>query len=431
VEHFETPRSLSINATANAITGTHDHCISKWMYMKKLVMFSWSLVAVFVSGLADASAPCNQAGYQAILDGMISDAGQYLEVFPVNVPQFPAAFTEAEQRFKRVFVVPAAPADLTVIPAGQAPLQLRSKTVVPSLSSTQFKGIYVISPGLRTSRSNLPDTIYSTPYIDGVVVNGHWDQIEPSPGVYDWSIADQEITRAVANNKKITVNVTAGAFAPSWLYGTPYNVPHDTFLWGNHNGANGPCIAYVLPAPWNLQYEQAYASMMSAYAQHLKSIPGAYDATTRVRLTGINTLTDELHLAFCSGSNGLTLWQGLGYTPDKLLAAGEALMSAVNAAFPDKILSLSILQSGDLPLINDAGQSISANDPSYIDVKQRLIDYAQSPVSGIGNRFAVQWNGFQSPAAAAPSVIAAGKNGAIVGWETNEFGGLEYGAECN
>jgi hypothetical protein len=172
--------------------------------------------------------------------------------------------------------------------------------------------------------------------------------------------------------------------------------------------------------------------MMMAYAQHLKNIPGAYELTMRVGLTGINTLTDELHLAFCSNSNGLALWQGLGYTPDKAIAAGEALMSATNAAFPDKVLGLAILEAGGMPLINDAGQVVtSRKDPTYVSVKQELINYALSPASGISNRFAVQWNGFQTPADAAASVIAAGKKGAIVGWNTNEFGGRTYGAECN
>ncbi len=169
---------------------------------------------------------------------------------------------------------------------------------------------------------------------------------------------------------------------------------------------------------------------MAAFAAHLRDIPGAYAATTRVRLTGINTLTDELHLAFCPNSDGLAVWQGLGYTPYRLLEAAKSLLRATDEAFPDKLLSLSVIEAGGLPLINDAGQVVSTRDPSYINVKQELIDYALSPESGISNRFAVQWNGFQTASRAARSVIAAGQRGAVVGWETNEFGGLAYGAEC-
>ena len=299
-------------------------------------------------------------------------------------------------------------------------------------SSTSYRGVYVISGNLRSASNNLPDSVYQVPYIDGVIVMGLWNQIEPSAGTYNWTVVDHEINRAVASHKKIVIDVTAGAFAPAWLYQAPYNVPHDTFLWGPHNGQyNGTCSPYVLPAPWDSQYDQAYASMMSVYSAHLKSIPGAYAAVSRVRITGADTLTDELHLAFCTTSNGLQQWQALGYTPDKMIAGGEALMSAVNSAFPDKMLSLSIIQSNDLPYINNAGQIVTPSDPTFVDVKQSLIDYALSSASGFSHRFAVQWNGFQSGGYdAAPAVLAAGKAGAVVGWQTNEFGG-QSGSECS
>jgi len=295
------------------------------------------------------------------------------------------------------------------------------------------RGVFVVSPKLASSGNNLPLSIYQTPYIDGSVITALWNQIEPSAGAFDWSVVDVEINNAVANNKKIVIDVTAGAYAPSWLYSAPYNVPNGTFLWGNHDCA-GVGTNYVVPVPWNSTYLSRYASMMAAFSAHLKSIPGAYAATVRVRITGGNTLTDELHLAFCSvmtGPTGNQLWQSLGYTPNNLIAGGQGWIAAANAAFPDKILSLSILQTGDLPLINNAGQIIgSTNDPTYVDATQSLITYALSGVSGIASRFAVNWNGFFMPSTASAKVLAAGAAGAIVGWQTNEFGGNANGGEC-
>ena len=367
---------------------------TKFVWNKILALLS----VILVSGLAVASTPCTQEGFQEILDGMIDTGGQYQEVFPVNVAQFPIAFTQAEQML--------------------------------SSDSEQFNGAYVVTGNLKGPGSILPASIYSSPYVNGVMITALWNQIEPSPGVYDWSIVDLEITRAVASKKKIAISVTAGAYAPPWLYTAPFNVPHGRFLWANHNGAHGVCTPYLLPAPWAPQYEKAWGSLMAAFATHLQDIPGAYAATTRVRLTGINTLTDELHLAFCPNSDGLAVWQSLGYTPYKLLEAAKALLRATDEAFPDKLLSLSVIEAGGLPLINDAGQVITTRDLSYINVKQQLIDYALSPESGISNRFAVQWNGFQTVSGAARSVIAAGQKGAVIGWQTNEFGGNTYGAEC-
>jgi hypothetical protein len=327
---------------------------------------------------------CTPKGFQTLLEAMTTTgAPKYVEVFPVNVGQFPAAFKDLK-----------------------------------------FNGtIDVLTGNLKNAQSVLPDSIYSAD-IDGIVLGALWNQINPAAGVYDWSVVDLEITRAVAAKKTIAINVTCGAYTPDWLLD---EVPHATFLWGNHDCADGG-TEYVLPAPWAPAYTAAYAAMMLALSAHLKSIPGAYAAVNRVRLTGINTLTDELHLAFCSGSNGLALWQGLGYTPAKILGAAKTLLAAVNAAFPDKLLSQSIIQSsGDLPLINNAGKAISDKDPTFVNVKELLVDYA---LSVLKNRFAVQWNGFQTPAGASQFVLNAAKKGALVGWQTNEDGGTANGAEC-
>jgi hypothetical protein len=79
--------------------------------LNKILAF---LSVMLVSGLAVASTPCTQEGFQEILDGMIDTGGQYLEVFPANASQFPIAFTQAEQmlssdseQFKGAYVVRA------------------------------------------------------------------------------------------------------------------------------------------------------------------------------------------------------------------------------------------------------------------------------------------------------------------------------------
>lgn len=287
-------------------------------------------------------------------------------------------------------------------------------------------GVYVVSRILRRTADNLPDSVYESPDIDGVVISAPWNDIEPSPGVYDWTLVDTEIKRAVANGKKITIAIHTGVWTPSWLFAAPYNVAHDTFYFSSSNGADGkPCTAYTMPAPWDSTYESQYAQVVQAYANHLKSIPGAYDAVTRVKLSGINTISVELHLGYCSNSDGLSRWQTLGYTPDKLIAAAKALAGSVNQAFPDKVLSLDILVENALPTINNSGQVVTKTSPTFVDVTQSLIRYFGTPSSGFNNRFAVQWDGFSSTqnAAFTQSVAEARELGIILGGGTNNFGG--------
>ncbi len=75
-------------------------------------------------------------------------------------------------------------------------------------------GVYVVSRILRRTADNLPDSVYESPDIDGVVISAPWNDIEPSPGVYDWTLVDTEIKRAVANGKKITSRMIRSIFHP-------------------------------------------------------------------------------------------------------------------------------------------------------------------------------------------------------------------------
>jgi hypothetical protein len=302
-----------------------------------------------------------------------------------------------------------------------------------SVLNNDFRGIYVVSNFSKSNneqKSSFDERVYSLPYIDGIVIEGLWSSIEPSPNNYDWTLVDAQIVKAISNNKKITLAITAGAYTPAWLYQPPYEVVHDTFYWSSHGGNTGKeCVPYVLPAPWDLQFEEAYTNMMKALSEHLKTIDGAYESVTRIKLTGINTLTNELHLGFCKNTDGLLRWQKLGYTPDKILASGKILMNAVNNAFPDKVLALNIIESGGLPLISNKGEIIEKTNPDYVDAKQSLIEYGLASV--FKNRFSVQWNGFNSEdTSGRESILNAKKEGAIIGWQTNNYGGPLSGAQC-
>ncbi|HTT82419.1 MAG TPA: hypothetical protein VMF67_02965 [Rhizomicrobium sp.] len=297
-----------------------------------------------------------------------------------------------------------------------------------------YQGIYVVSQRLKDDHSLLPSSIYSTPYINGIMVSALWYQIEPSPGTYDWSLVDAEVNAAVASGKYISIGVTAGMYTPTWLYSAPYNVPYGNFMWGAHSGTRKhACEPVTVPVPWDSNYLQAYGTMIQALSNHLQSIQGAYNLVTRVKLTGANTATDELHLAYCSDTEGPQTWQALGYTPNLMYAAGQSLMQSVNTAFPDQLLDLNIIENGGLPPINNEGEIVSKKSKTYVNVEWNLITWALSSASGFNTRFGVQWNAFNSNTANDPPqmVLDAGRQGAVMGWQTNDFGGIPVGTECN
>ncbi|HTT84257.1 MAG TPA: beta-galactosidase [Rhizomicrobium sp.] len=341
--------------------------------------------------------------------------------------------------FARAVIAGASVAVAAIVPPQQAvgqqvsyPGGARSGAALPSEPS--WDGIYALSEDLRRNNNLLPPDIYTTDYIDGIVIKAEWSQIEPSPGSYDWTLVDQEVDAAVAHGKKITIGVEAGEATPAWLYAAPYNVPNETFEVGPHSGMRQRgCAPVTLPVPWNNDFEQAYTAMMQALSEHLQTIPGAYSLVTRVKLTGINTVDEEFHLASaCGGSDADThIWRKLGFRPRRVFAAGQILFDAVNTAFPDKLLNLDVIAHGGLPTINNAGQIVTKNSPSYVKVEWDLIKWALRPDSGFNTRFGVQWDAFGTDASRSPRMVPlAGRRGAATGWQLNDWGGRTLGSEC-
>ena len=122
----------------------------------------------------------------------------------------------------------------------------------------------------------------------------------------------------------------------------------------------------------------------------------------------------------------MPVWQNAGYTPSKVMDAWKSTSTAINSAFPDKILALEVLENFDFPPFDENGQQVTFQDPHYVDIKQAVVADALRRFPG---RFAIQWDGL-SAERVVPSVIRAGEAGAIVGWQTNLFKGPKVGSGC-
>jgi hypothetical protein len=292
-------------------------------------------------------------------------------------------------------------------------------------SSGAYAGIYAQSGFLISTLNSLPDYVYTTPQVTGVSLKLVWGTIEPQPGVFDWSTLDAEVSRAVAYGKKISLAVVPDLSVPSWLF--QEGVPDLRFTIQDH----GPAQTIDIAPPWDPTYQQAYAQMMQALAAHLRSIPGAYQAVSMVKITGMDAITEETRLPNAMSSvggvtNTIPIWQQVGYTPTKAINAWKGFAASVNAAFPDKVLVAAI--AGGFPLINEQGQQVAATDPSYVNVTDQIL---AAGVSLYGGRFAANWTGLNS-SNLNPTILAAEQAGAIGGWQTNDYLGPQgtgYGSD--
>jgi hypothetical protein len=314
----------------------------------------------------------------------------------------------------------AASPPLTALPGsdwtGPTPLGM---TFAGALSARSYAGIYAASMDLTDGlNSQLPLKIYKSSAVTGVALNMNWATLETAPGVYDWAPLDYAIQEALKYGKQISLAIEPNHYsAPSWLF--QEGVPDLNFTVLNHGGLNTIDIA----PPWNPTYQQAYAQMMMALSNHLQSIPGAYQAVSVVKITGMAEVSSEIRLPNASDTTGgvtntIPIWQAQGYTPAQVLAAWNGFAASVNAAFPDKMLAEeTILDPTAFPTINNQGQFVSVTDPSFVNVVQGIISEG---LAQYGGRFAVQWDALNNADMPATE-LAAEQLGATGFWEANKY----------
>lgn len=288
------------------------------------------------------------------------------------------------------------------------------------------RGIYVASFPLLAPKALLPDEVYASPHVGGVYVRLVWAKVEPRPGEYDFSLLDSELRRAVASGKRVSLSIITGAHAPGWL--SSQGIATRSFRVGR-GGKNRQCLEISMALPWDQGYQKAYGALVRAVADHIRSIPGAWDLVRIVKLTGIGRFTEELRLPadfgdgeVCGNTNSTRTWYEAGYTDDRIVEAWVSLARAVAQAFPDQLLAQDILERNDFPASAAAGSRGAAQT-----VKARIIEAARKLFP---NRFALQWNGLTATGALSETVLGAGRVGVHFGWQSNAFRGFD-GAGCN
>ncbi len=123
----------------------------------------------------------------------------------------------------------------------------------------QPRGIYLLDStagtlinGLRMRDGN----IRNLPFVDGYVLRTEWDTLEPTNGVFDFTIIDNIFAKLPAG-QKLSLMVASG-FLPSWLNTLPGVTTYT---------AGSP--ATTLPIPWNATTQARHRSMLAALSNHI------------------------------------------------------------------------------------------------------------------------------------------------------------------
>ena len=298
------------------------------------------------------------------------------------------------------------PTSVSTETALASPTTLSQSNIPPTSASpstpTDIRGIYVYIPldtPISSPSAQSFQAVLNLPGMDGMLLVGLWNSIEPTMGQYDWSDLDKWMNYAISKGKKITLVIRSGDGTPQWVFQPAPNgagAQALNFTSTPHQGKTNKCDSETLAAPWDPAYLSSWDAMLTTLAAHLKSA-GTYNAVTSLRLTGINRTSDELRLpeetAQTTGlscvSDAIATWQHADYRPSKLLQAWDAITNSFQKNFPDKHFSVAIITNPPqvpFPPIAEDGSIINNNLP---DQNQPLLQLASKKFSG---RLVVQFN---------------------------------------
>jgi hypothetical protein len=139
---------------------------------------------------------------------------------------------------------------------------------------TGHSGVYF----LGTANVPISTTNFSNPNITGAVVRFRWNDLEPSPGNFNWTFIDGEIAKAVTYNKKISLQPLG---IPNW-HGS-IGVKQYYTIQDNPSSPNfGQIMTGVIP------WDSLYVSRFKIFLQNLANKYANNPVVTYVNVIGVN-----------------------------------------------------------------------------------------------------------------------------------------------
>jgi len=222
------------------------------------------------------------------------------------------------------------------------------------------------------------DSTWADAHVSAISMRFLWNQLEPEPGVFDFTDLDRELDQAVAHGKSVSFGIAAGAHGtPDWIFSTGCvdangavvtdgnGVPRSgverlSFQDGGDDLATDKCGTPMdLGSPLDPMYQCHFFGMQRAVADHIKTRATWYRAVSQVKITGANLFTEENRLperckcgCLCNTYVWATARHG-AYTPEGLRRFYALAEELLHEAYPGKDVSYMLIQGG-LPNIASA-----------------------------------------------------------------------------
>lgn len=247
------------------------------------------------------------------------------------------------------------------------------------------------------------DWTWQQPNITGVNIRMRWNEIYLAPGVFDWSIMDREIQKAVENGKMYNLTFKAGAQGtPAWIFNPVIagdrTVSPVTVQLVKDNGTS--CfIPWKMGSPADSNYLYHYFEIWKAAAAHLKERNAFYRALAYVKPSGLNEISPENKLP--RGCNSVCdvvncndkAWAEEGnYSPETVYNFYRKQTALLAKLFPEKFMSYMLIQDG-FPLINNYSEYQEPLTEPLPNPLEQTLSILENGRNEQELRFVVQHNG--------------------------------------
>jgi Beta-galactosidase len=268
---------------------------------------------------------------------------------------------------------------------------------LPSSAFSQSpRGVYSIP----STGKKIQDPILANPNVDGISLRQNWTDIEKTEGVYDWSYFDGEITRVAAVGKKVLLRVMTMAGRPAWVTNAVTAAGGKFFKW-NNNGVNSS-----IPVFWDPTFLAKKKALIAAMGAHYTNNP-----TVAIVCTSFaNAVTEDWNVPHTPAL--VPQWLRLGYTTANMLSAGQQIIDATMAAFPNDWVTLAVAGTGNSGLDQEddtvargAVDAARASWPGRLIVQKNDLSTCIPAAPGTGFLYGMIWD--YQPDVAGQMVTAA------------------------
>ncbi|MFZ4456190.1 MAG: T9SS type A sorting domain-containing protein [Bacteroidales bacterium] len=200
-------------------------------------------------------------------------------------------------------------------------------------SQAQFvgqSGVYYLGT------ANVPISIanYSNPKINGVVVRFKWNDIEPTPGNFNWAFVDGEISKAITYHKKVSLQPLD---KPDWL-GSIGAKQYNYIDKNTAHATYGQVLSEVIP------WDSTYVSQYKIFIQNLAAKYANNPVVSYVNTIGGN-FSRNLPDTVIINTTTLTkqsFWKAFNYNADSLGSLMNKMTDFYMSQFPTTPLWCSV-----------------------------------------------------------------------------------------